>query len=50
MKCLTKLKGKNNQKAYVLRIRGYGWELDEGLSTHGKQNLKDALKLMNEIV
>ena len=37
-------------KAYVLRIRGFGWELEEGLSTEGKQNLKDALELMNEIV
>ncbi len=37
-------------KAYVLRIRGYGWELEEGLSSQGKKNLKDALKLMTEII
>ncbi|MCF6366730.1 MAG: hydrogenase maturation protease [Bacteroidales bacterium] len=36
-------------KAYVLRIRGFGWDLGEGLSTQGKQNLKDALKLMKGI-
>ena len=37
-------------KAYVLRIKGYGWELEEGLSSKGKQNLKEALELMNDLI
>ncbi len=30
--------------AYVLKIRGYRWELSEGLSERAKQNLANALK------
>lgn len=37
-------------KAYVLRIKGYGWELEEGLSSKGKQNLQEALELMNDLI
>ena len=37
-------------KAYVLRIKGYGWELEEGLSSKGKQNLKEALELINDLI
>jgi hydrogenase maturation protease len=37
-------------KAYVLRIKGFGWELDEGLSNQGKENLKEALELLSKFM
>lgn len=37
-------------KAFVLKIKGYEWELDEGLSKKGKRNLKDALDLISDLI
>lgn len=35
-------------EAYVLKIKGFQWELSEGLSKYAEQNLKDALKKVSE--
>ena len=37
-------------KAYVLKIKGYEWELEEGLSNKGKRNLNEALKLISDLI
>jgi len=36
--------------AYVLKIKGYEWELKEGLTENGKRNLKEALSLISDII
>lgn len=35
-------------KAYVLKIKGFNWELSEGLSNPAKKNLKEALKKLSD--
>ena len=36
--------------AYILKIKGYKWELEEGLSENAKQNLNKALKLVSDLI
>ncbi|MCF6183484.1 MAG: hydrogenase maturation protease [Bacteroidales bacterium] len=36
--------------AYVLKIKGYKWEFEEGLSKSAKENLKYAVNLISEIL
>lgn len=37
-------------EAYVMKIQGYEWELQEGLTEKGKQNLKKALEKFSELI
>ena len=36
--------------AYVLKIKGYEWELQEGLTENGKRNLNEAYVLISDII
>ena len=36
--------------AYVLKIKGYKWDLEEGLSQRGKRNLNEALNLIFDLI
>ena len=40
----------NKPNAYVLKIKGYKWELEEGLCDNAKQNLNEALKLVSDLI
>ncbi len=37
-------------EAYVLKIKGYNWELDEKLSESARKNLQGALSLVSEFL
>jgi hydrogenase maturation protease len=37
-------------KAHLLGIRGYRWEIDEGLSPRAEKNLREAVRFLEEFV